>query len=174
MRRANSSALAGGAISHQEPASRTRRAISCAYCAPKSTIRTPRGSFFCVLAIASVAVEVVGRFLGDRDVVRVALLHARAGDAQEARALGHLGDGARADVAHAGAHATAELVDERPELALVGHHALDALGHELVGLGHVALAVALLAAGLHRAQGTHAAHGLERAALVEDHLARAL
>src|SRR5258706_3895673 len=98
MRRANSSAFAGGAISHQLPASRTRRAISCAYCAPRSTIRTPRGSFFFVLAI-SVAVEVVGRFLGDRDVVRVALLHPGAGDPQEARALRHLGDRARADVA---------------------------------------------------------------------------
>ena len=33
-----------GTISEKTCASRTRRAISCAYCAPKSTTRTPRVS----------------------------------------------------------------------------------------------------------------------------------
>src|SRR5436190_20819579 len=44
MRAAYSRAFAGGAISHQVCASRMRRAISCEYCAPRSTIRIPRGS----------------------------------------------------------------------------------------------------------------------------------
>ena len=33
-----------GTISEKTLASRTRRAMSCAYCAPKSTTRTPRVS----------------------------------------------------------------------------------------------------------------------------------
>src|SRR5215203_6195465 len=169
MRRAVSIAFAGGAISHQVLASRTRRAISCAYCAPRSTTSTPRGSDE---FIVSIAVVVVRRLLGDRDVVRMALLHPGRCDADEARALPQLADRRRAAVAHARAHATGELVHVRRELALVRHHAFDALGHELVGLLHVALAVTLLRALLHRADRAHAAHGFERAALVEDHFTR--
>src|SRR6185436_16723451 len=44
MRAAYSRAFEGGAISHQVCASRMRRAINCAYCVPRSTIRMPRGS----------------------------------------------------------------------------------------------------------------------------------
>src|SRR5256885_1565328 len=44
MRFAVASALRGGAISHHVFDSRTRRAISCAYCAPGSVVGMPGGS----------------------------------------------------------------------------------------------------------------------------------
>src|SRR5260221_524518 len=124
--------------------------------------------------VSLVRMEVVRRLLRDRHVVRVALLHPRRGDAEEARLRPELRDRRRAAVAHPGAHAARQLVDERREATLVRHDPLDAFGDELVRLGDVALTVALLAARLHRAERSHAADGLERAPLVEDHLARAL
>src|ERR1044071_2445323 len=143
-----SSAREGGAISLQAPASRTRRAMSCAYCAPRSTTRMPLGGAPEAEAdgdrsttMPLVRMEVVRRFLGDRHVVRVALLHPRRGDAQEARFRPEVLDRRRAGVAHPRAHAARQLVDERRELALVGHHALDPLRHELVRVLHVALPV---------------------------------
>src|SRR6185369_15958883 len=84
----------------------------------------------------------------------------------------------RADVAHAGAEAADELLDDEGERALVGHAALDALGHELhAELGallvlHVAVPAAFALA--HRFEGAHAAIELVGAALVQDRLARAL
>src|SRR5262245_50821749 len=205
--RAVSIAFAGGAISHHAPASRIRRAISCAYCAPRSTTRIPRGSAvarsparllftfsftdtpFAAAGpaeckgdgekeagwIASVGmVEVVRRLLRDRDVVRVALLHPRGGDPEEARLLPQVRDRRGAAVAHPRAHAAGQLVHVGREAALERDHALDAFRHELVGLVDVALAVALAAPGLHRADRAHAADGLERATLVQDHVAGAL
>src|SRR5882672_10009120 len=154
IRFATSRARAGGAISHQAPASRTRRAMSCAYCAPRSTIRMPRGAAGAA-RVSLVRMEVVRRFLGDRHVVRVALLHPRRGDAQEARLGPQLRDRRRAAVAHPGAHAARQLVNERREATLVRHDPLDAFGDELVRLGDVALTVALLAARLHRAERSH-------------------
>ena len=88
--------------------------------------------------------------------------------------------GAAAGQAHAAAHAAGHLRDERLDAALVGDHALDALGHELgerasvarPGLAvHRLLEVAVRGAFLHRAERAHAAVGLEGAALVEDRLA---
>ena len=59
---------------------------------------------------------IVGRFLGDDDVVGVAFLDRRAGDLDEAGPGAQLLDGAGAAVAHAGAEAADErsvLVEER-------------------------------------------------------------
>jgi hypothetical protein len=94
--------------------------------------------------------------------------------AHEARALPERLDVLRADGAHARADAADHLIDEVGELALVRDHAFDALGHELLHVLDVALAIALLAALYHRAERAHAAHRLERAALVQDRLAGAL
>src|SRR5262245_45248259 len=101
----------------------------------------------CAKAVATSLLHVVVRRLfRDRHVVRVALLRARRRDAHELRALAQLLERRGAHVAHAGAHAADELAHERRQRPLRGDHALDALGHELVAIGHVALAVALLAA----------------------------
>ena len=70
-----------------------------------------------------------------------------------------------------GAQAAHELEDGVRQRPLVGHAALDALGHELLG---VLLEVAVLAALGHGGEGTHAAIDLEGAALIDLHRARAL
>jgi hypothetical protein len=54
-------------------------------------------------------------------------------------------DGGEPGVAHAGAQAADELVDDGDERAAVGDAALDALGHELL-VGGAALTVAIFAA----------------------------
>ena len=54
---------------------------------------------------------VVGGFTGDDDVVDVAFAKAGAGDADELRLLLEVLDGGAAEVAHAGAEASDELVD---------------------------------------------------------------
>ena len=89
-------------------------------------------------------------------------------------------ESAAAAVAHAGAQAADELVNHRRDAALVRDAALDPLGHELLGRLRVrieielVLEVAVAAAAAHRAERSHAAVFLEAAALVENHLARAL
>src|SRR5690242_11819969 len=86
-------------------ASRTRRAISCEYCPPRSTTRTGRSSGEGPADGGSGRIgttsgaAIVRRVLDDRDVVRVRLAQPGAGDPNEARALQRL-DGRRAAVAH--------------------------------------------------------------------------
>ena len=85
-----------------------------------------------------------------------------------------------AAVAHAGAQAADQLMDHRGDAALVRDAAFDAFRHQLLaGLGvgveiELVLEVAVAAAAAHRAERAHAAVFLEAAALIEDHLARAL
>src|SRR5690606_38900863 len=111
----------------------------------------------------------------------LAFAHAGAGDAYELRLALELLDGRAPAVAHAGAQAAHQLVDHRRDRALVGDAALDALGHQLVGAFarrriqlELVLEVPVAAAAAHRANRAHAAILLERPALVEDDLARAL
>src|SRR5436853_120228 len=84
--------------------------------------------------------SVVRSFLGDDDVVRVALAHAGGADLQEARLGAELVERAAAAVAHAGLQAADELMDVEREAALVGNAALDAFRDEL-HVGLVALEV---------------------------------
>ncbi len=119
---------------------------------------------------------VIGCFLGDGHVMDVALTDPGVGDAHETGLGTHLGDVVAAGVAHAGAQPAGKLVDDGQHRALVGHPALDALGHQLLdargGILEVTVAGAL---GLgHRPQGAHAAVGLVGAALEQLHLARRL
>src|SRR5690606_31936948 len=150
-----------------------RRAISWVYCAPKSRMRilslwmSVMEGFGCSGRWRRVALRpapastdlVVRRLLGDGDVVHVALALAGAGDHHELRLLAHLLDGRAAHVAHGGAQAAGELVDDAAQRAAVRHAALDAFRHQLVGVGGV-LEVAVLGALLHRAQRAHAAVAL--------------
>ena len=85
-----------------------------------------------------------------------------------------------AAVAHAGAQAADQLMDHRGDAAFVGDAPFDAFRHQLLAAPRAAvevelvLEVAVAAAAAHRADRAHAAVLLEAAALVEDHLARAL
>src|SRR5882724_5258087 len=90
--------------------------------------------------------RVVGGFLGDRDVVGMRLAEAGPADAHELRLGAELLDRLGAAVAHAGAQAADELVDEFAEPALERDHAFHALGDELGLVLDRALAVALLGA----------------------------
>src|SRR5947208_14111751 len=85
--RTKASLTSWGWISQYTLASRTRRAISWVYCAPKSRIRirswpsTGDGCFWRALFDA-----VIWRFLHDLDVVDMGLAHAGGGDLDELRA----------------------------------------------------------------------------------------
>ena len=124
---------------------------------------------------------VVGRLVGDLDVVGMALLAAGCGDPHEPGPGAQRLEGGRAGVAHAAAQPAHQLVDDLSERAGVGHPTLDALGDELArrradggrgsGLG---TRIAVGAEALHRAERAHAPVALVPASLEQLHLARAL
>src|SRR5699024_6617360 len=89
------------------------------------------GKFWWVTKILSHGSGIVGRFLGDVDVVGMALLEARAGDLDKLRLLVEFGDGGAAAVTHTGPDAAHQLEDGVSHGALVRHTALNALGNQL-------------------------------------------
>src|SRR5687767_9270093 len=96
--RTSASVMSHGRISQYTPLSRTRRAISWVYCAPKSRIRM-RCAWMSERGKVS-ADTVVGRFFRDRDVVNVAFAHTGVGDANELGARAHFLNGLAAGVTH--------------------------------------------------------------------------
>src|SRR2546429_983233 len=88
--------------------SRTRRAISCAYCPPRSSTRTGRSSA-ARSGRGRISAPIVRRLFRDCHVVRMALAQAGGSDADELRAL-HLVDRRGAAVAHGLPQAADELV----------------------------------------------------------------
>src|SRR5581483_3938587 len=158
-------------------ASRTRRAISCEYWPPRSTTSTGRASGNSSgTGKGTTSAPIVGRLLGDRHVVRVALVEAGGADPDEARLGLHLLDRRRAAVAHRLPEAPDVLVEDASRRPLVGDAALDPLGNELLDVLDVTLEVPVLreATGLHGAERAHAAVLLEALALDEDHVPRRL
>src|SRR5437588_11734859 len=80
--------------------SRTRRAISCEYCPPRSTTRTGRSSGLASgRCRTSASAAIVGRLLRDRHVVRMRLAQTGRRDAHELRVV-ELLDRRGAAVAH--------------------------------------------------------------------------
>src|SRR5919201_3030052 len=110
--------------------SRTRRAISCAYCPPRSSTSTGRSSGARAGSGRTLA-PIVRRLLRDRDVVRMTLTQARRRYADELRVL-HVLDRRGAAVAHGLAKASDELVEDRRERTLVRHAPFDSFRHELL------------------------------------------
>src|SRR6478672_410485 len=106
--------------------SRTRRAISCAYCPPRSTTNTGRSSAG-RSGSGRTSAAIVRCLLRDRHVVRMALAQARGGDADELGAL-HLVDRRRAAIAHRLAQPADQLVQDRRDRPLVGNAPFDSLG----------------------------------------------
>src|SRR5512134_3552691 len=144
--------------------------MSCVYCEPKSRTRI----FSAWMSTGLSVHPVVRGLLRDDHVVDVALAQARLADPDEARLLAQLGDRLAAEVSHAAAQPAHELQEVHLDGALVRHAPLDALGHELVGVGDLGLEVAIARSLLHRADGPHAPVRLVAAALVEDDVARRL
>src|SRR3954454_13188469 len=155
-------------------ASRTRRAISCAYCPPRSKTSTGRSSG-ARSGSGRISAAIVRSLLRDRDVVRMALAQPCGRDAHELRAL-HVVDRPSAAVAHRLAQPADELVDDRRNGALVRDAPFDPLGHELLDVLDVALEVTVArgAARAHRAERAHPAVLLEPLALLQHDISRAL
>src|SRR5438094_645054 len=98
--------------------------------------------------------------------MRVGFAKARTGYANEPRAGAKIVDRRRADVAHARAESTDELMHDRRERTERANTTLDALGDELGELADVGLSVAVARTPrLHRAKRAHPAIRLERAVL---------
>ena len=84
----------------------------------------------------------------------------------------HFGNIGAAQIAHAGAQAAHQLVDDVHNRAFIRHAAFDALGHVFVGAVLFVLEIAVGRALAHRAQRAHAAVGFVGAALIELDFAR--
>src|SRR6266849_1144114 len=119
--------------------SRTRRAISCAYCPPRSTTSTGRSSAG-RSGSGRTSAAIVRCLLRDRHVVRVAFAQPCRCDPDELRAL-HLLDRRRTAITHRLAQPADELVQDRRDGPLVGNAPLDSLGDELLDVLDVALEV---------------------------------
>src|SRR5689334_6264309 len=94
--RTKPSVTSPGSISQYTLASRTRRAMSWVYWAPKSRIR---------ILWWDLLDAVIRRLLDDLHIVDMRLAHARGGDLDELRLRAHLVDRRAAGVAHARAQA---------------------------------------------------------------------
>src|SRR5579885_2957214 len=125
----------------------------------------PRVGLSPISSVSGLLQTIVRSFLRDDHVVDVRLLESGGADADEARLLVKLADVAAARVAHAGAQAADELRHHVGERALVGDAPLDAFRDEFRLDLDLVLRVTILRAFAHRADGTHAAVGFERAAL---------
>src|SRR5712691_5907682 len=123
--------------------SRTRRAISCEYCPPRSTTSTGRSSATGSGTTFDGSAAIVRRLFRDRHVVRMRLAQSSSRDAHEPRAL-HVLDRRRAAIAHCLAQTADELVDDRRERAFVRDSPLDPLGDELVDVLDVVLEIPVL------------------------------
>src|SRR6266508_453700 len=154
--------------------SRTRRAISCAYCPPRSTTSTGRSSAG-RSGSGRTSAAIVRCLLRDRHVVRMTLAEARGSDADELRTL-HLLDRRRAAIAHRLAHAADELVQDRRDGPLVRDTPFDSLRHELLDVLDVALEVTVAGRTprAHCAERAHAPVLLEPFALMKNDVTGAL
>src|ERR1041385_1681939 len=122
------------------------------------------------------AAFVLGTFLGDLPVWRMAFAQAGPADAHEPGPCPQLLDRSHATIPHPGPQAPDQLEDGGRQRTLQGHAALDPLRDQLRELVGVVLEVALATTpgGRHRRKRAHAAVDLVLAALVEHDLARAL
>src|SRR4051812_23209109 len=144
--------------------------MSWVYCAPKSRmrIRSCRAGWLISRSFDSV----VRGFFNDLDVVDMRFADAGGSDLDKLGLGAQLVDRGAAGVAHAGAHAAHQLLDDADRAALVGHAAFHALGNQLVDVHLGVLEIAVRRAFLHGAERSHSAIGLVRAALEELDLAR--
>src|SRR5215472_12284336 len=110
--RTSASLTSQGWISQYTPSSRTRRAMSCVYWAPKSRI-----SMRCAWMSGCAAVPGCGLPAGPGTL-------ASGGNTYEHRARAHLADVAAAGITHCRPQSAGELVQDRDDAALVGHATL--------------------------------------------------
>ena len=106
--------------------------------------------------------------------MHVGFFHARVGDFHEFRLGAHLFDGGTAGVAHGGAQAAHQLVNDGAHGALVGYPAFDTFRYQLLDAGSGILEVAVGGTGGtgHGTHGAHATVGLVVATLEQLHVTR--
>src|SRR5258706_9391150 len=76
---------------------------------------------------------VIGRFLGDMDIVRVAFGHARGGYPAESRLAAKRFNIVRATIAHARTDTAHHLIYKIPQRPAIRHAAFDSFGNQLLG-----------------------------------------
>src|SRR5690606_15736840 len=135
------------------PSSRNRRAISRVVCEPKSTTRMP-----CSRSLMDTRPpwrrRSDGLFVGDDDVVDVALPEPCWRDADELRASAKRVDIGAAGVAHPCTQPADESMDDGADGSTVGDTPLDTFGDQLLGFGG-GLEIAVTAAFDHGAHRSH-------------------
>jgi len=72
---------------------------------------------------------IVGRFLRNSDVMRVALPHTGSGDLDESRIRAQLLDRSRSAIPHTRSQSAHKLIDERSQRSFERHPAFDSFGH---------------------------------------------
>src|SRR3546814_15172189 len=102
---------------------------------------------------ASLFSALVGRFLGDLHIVHVGFAHTRRSDLDELCLGAHFFDGGAAAIAHGGAYAADQLIDDGDDAALVRPTALNNFGHELVDVVGRNLKIAKIGRELCRGRG---------------------
>src|SRR5260370_9062331 len=113
------------------------------------------------------------RLLGDDHVLDVALTETSGGEAHDPGLRLEFFQVGDAAVTHSAAKPGDELLHQTAERTLMGYAAFHPFRHGLAALGRV-LEIAVAGARFHGAERTHAAIGLERAALVENGFSRRL
>src|SRR5690606_24209472 len=109
---------------------------------------------------------VVGSFFGNLYVVDVRLADARSRDFNELALGAHVFNGGAAAIAHRGAQAADQLIDDGQHAAFVRDAAFNAFGHEFVRVVGRVLEIAVRRTVFHGAEAAHATIGLVRTALV--------
>src|SRR5271165_6978744 len=115
---------------------------------------------------------VIGRFLGDDDVVYVAFAKAGRCDAEEFRFVLQFADRSRAAISHAGAQAADKLINHLGQRTFIRDAAFDAFGNEFAA-GFLGVAIGSALSYGHRTHRSHSAIALECAALIQNGLAGA-
>ena len=86
---------------------------------------------------------VIGRFLGDGYIMRMAFSHARGADSAEPGVVAERINILCSAVSHTGSETANELIDEIAQGATIGDASFDAFGDELSAVTDVGLAVAI-------------------------------
>src|SRR5258706_11739937 len=100
---------------------------------------------------------VIRRLLRDRDIVRVALGHARRAHPAEPRVGLQLVDVFRAAISHSGSQSADHLIHEIAQRPAIRNAAFHTFGYQLAALLDAGLAVPVAGAFDHRSHATHAA-----------------
>src|SRR5260370_27382294 len=148
------------------------RDLSCAQAAVPANIKLRAHRLTAVRAGILGPRAVVGRFLRNDDVMGMTLLYRCPADENEAGACLQFLQVFRSAIAHSRPEAAYKLIHEWRQVAFERNPAFDSFRHELNATA--VLTVAVVGAGHHRSQGTHAAVSFATPSFINNGLTRAL